>query len=65
MDFTFTEEQELAAQALRGLLDDHCTGADLRRAAEARAPEAFAVACAARRAALKELGLAGVLVPAS
>lgn len=65
MDFTFTEEQELAAQALRGLLDDHCTGADLRRAAEARAPDAFAVACAARRAALKELGLAGVLVPAS
>lgn len=65
MDFTFTEEQELAAQALRGLLDDHCTGADLRRAAEARAPEAFAVACAARRAALKELGLAGVLVPSS
>ncbi len=65
MDFTFTEEQELAAQALRGLLDDHCTGADLRRAAEARAPDASARACAARRAALKELGLAGVLVPAS
>jgi len=65
VDFTFTEEQELAVQALRGLLDDHCTGADLRRAAEARAPDASARACAARRAALKELGLAGVLVPAS
>ena len=65
MDFTFTEEQDLAAQALRGLLDDHCTGADLRRAAEARAPDAFAAACAVRRGALKELGLAGVLVPAS
>ena len=65
MDFTFTEEQDLAAQALRALLDDHCTGADLRRAAGAREPAAFAAACATRRGHLKELGLAGVLVPAS
>lgn len=63
MDFTFTEEQELAAQSLRALLDDHCTGADLRRAAEAREAAAFAAACATRRERLKELGLAGVLVP--
>ncbi|NBU24445.1 MAG: acyl-CoA dehydrogenase [Gammaproteobacteria bacterium] len=65
MDFTFTEEQELAAQALRGLLDDHCSGADLRRAAEARGAGAFAAARALRRERLKELGLAGVLVPTS
>ena len=65
MDFTFEEEQRLAAQSLRELLDDHCTGADLRRAAEAREPQAFLAACASRRAKLAELGLAGALVPAA
>ena len=64
MDFTFEEEQRLAAQSLRELLDDHCTGADLRRAAEAREAQAFLAACAPRRAKLAELGLAGALVPA-
>lgn len=64
MDFTFEEEQRLAAQSLRELLDDHCTGADLRRAAEARESQGFIAACAPRRAKLAELGLAGALVPA-
>lgn len=62
MDFTFSEEQLLAAQALRGLLADHCRGSDLRRAAEARTLADFLKVCAPRRARLQELGLDGALV---
>jgi alkylation response protein AidB-like acyl-CoA dehydrogenase len=65
MDFTFEEEQRLAAQSLRALLDDHCTGADLRRAAEALDFESYRAACAMRAGKLAELGLAGMLVPDS
>ena len=64
MDFTFDEEQRLAAQSLRELLTDHCQGSDLRRAADARDLPSFEAACATRRARLVELGLTGVLVPA-
>jgi len=64
MDFTFDEEQRLAAQSLRELLNDHCQGSDLRRAANARDLPSFEAACATRRARLAELGLAGALVPA-
>lgn len=63
MDFTFAEEQRLAAQSLRELLADHCQGGDLRRAAETRDLAAFAAACATRREQLAGLGLAGALVP--
>lgn len=65
MDFTFDEEQRLAAQSLRELLSDHCQGSDLRKAAEARDLPAFEAACARRRARLAELGLGGALVPAA
>lgn len=65
MDFTFDEEQRLAAQSLRDLLNDHCQGSDLRRAAEAKDLAGFRSACATRRERLAELGLAGVLVPAA
>lgn len=64
MDFTFDEEQRLAAQSLRDLLTDHCQGSDLRRAADARDLPSFEAACATRRARLAELGLTGALVPA-
>jgi len=64
MDFTFDEEQRLAAQSLRDLLTDHCQGGDLRRAADARDLPGFEAACATRRARLAELGLTGALVPA-
>lgn len=63
MDFTFTEEQRLAAQSLRELLDDHCTGADLRRAAETTDLTGYRAACATRAGKLAELGLTGMLVP--
>ena len=62
MDFTLDEEQTLAAQSLRELLADLCTGADLRRAAEAPDAAAFAAACATRAQRIAELGLAGALV---
>jgi alkylation response protein AidB-like acyl-CoA dehydrogenase len=62
MQFTFDEEQRLAAQSLRDVLDDLCTGADLRRAAEAREAEAFAAACRARRERLQGLGFDAALV---
>ena len=63
MQFTFDEDQRLAAQSLRDLLDDLCTGADLRRAAEARDASSFAAACATRRERLRELGFDAALVP--
>ena len=64
MDFTFSEEQLLAAQTLRELLADHCRGSDLRRAAVATGAAAFREACGERGRRLAELGLAGALVPA-
>jgi len=63
MQFTFDEDQRLAAQSLRDLLDDLCTGADLRRAAEARDAASFKAACATRRERIKELGFDAALVP--
>jgi alkylation response protein AidB-like acyl-CoA dehydrogenase len=63
MDFTFDEDQLLAAQTLRDLLADHCKGSDLRAAAEARSDVDFLRICAPRAARLAELGLAGALVP--
>ncbi len=62
MRFTFDEDQLLAAQSLRDLLDDHCTGADLRRAAEAVDGDGYRLACDTRRQRLSELGLATALV---
>lgn len=64
MQFTFDEEQQLAARALRELLADLCQGSDLRRAAQATDLAAFVSVCAERRERLAELGLAGALVPA-
>lgn len=58
MDFRFTEEQDMMADVVRGLLADHCQPADLRRlmaAGEARDT--------ARWAHIVELGLEGILVP--
>jgi alkylation response protein AidB-like acyl-CoA dehydrogenase len=63
MDFTFDEDQLLAAQTLRDLLADHCKGGDLRAAADAGSDDDFARICAPRTARLAELGLAGALVP--
>lgn len=63
MQFTFDEEQQLAARALRELLADLCQGSDLRRAAQATDLAGYVSACAERRARLEELGLAGALVP--
>jgi alkylation response protein AidB-like acyl-CoA dehydrogenase len=58
MDFTFSDEQRMAAETVRGLLADRCAAADLRRL--------LAHDCAfeaARWQALAELGLAGLMVP--
>ncbi len=58
MDFRFTEEQDMMADVVRGLLADHCQPADLRRlmaSNEARD--------SARWAHIVELGLGGILVP--
>lgn len=58
MEFRFTDEQEMMAEVVRGLLADRCQPADLRRlmqSGEARDP--------ARWAALVDLGLQGILVP--
>jgi len=58
MDFRFTEEQQMTADFVRGLLADHCTPADLRRLLESgRARDA------ARWQKLVEMGLQGTLVP--
>jgi alkylation response protein AidB-like acyl-CoA dehydrogenase len=58
MDFRFTDEQNLMAETVRGLLADFCQPSDLRRlmqSGDARDEK--------RWSALVELGLAGVLVP--
>jgi alkylation response protein AidB-like acyl-CoA dehydrogenase len=58
MDFAFSEEQQMAAESVRGALADLCAGADLRRlmaSGEARD--------ARRWAALSGLGLLGLMVP--
>jgi alkylation response protein AidB-like acyl-CoA dehydrogenase len=58
MDFRFTDEQQMTAEAIRNLLADHCQPADLRRlmqSGEARDET--------RWARIVELGLQGVLVP--
>ncbi len=57
MDFRFTEEQQMTAEAVRGLLADHCRPEDLRRlmeTGEARDPERW------RR--IVAMGLHGALV---
>jgi alkylation response protein AidB-like acyl-CoA dehydrogenase len=58
MDFRFTDEQQMTAEAVKGLLADLCQPADLRRlmqSGEARDER--------RWAAIAEMGLAGALVP--
>lgn len=58
MDFRFTEEQEMTAEAVKGLLADLCQPADLRRLMQSGEPRDEA-----RWAAIVEMGLAGALVP--
>lgn len=58
MDFRFTEEQEMMAEALRGLLSDLCRPADLRRLMAAGTARDEA-----RWARIVEMGLSGALVP--
>jgi alkylation response protein AidB-like acyl-CoA dehydrogenase len=58
MDFRFTEEQTMTAEAVRGLLADLCQPADLRRQMQAREGRDKR-----RWAALNDMGLAGALVP--
>lgn len=58
MDFRFTEEQTMTAEAVRGLLADLCQPADLRRLMQAGAARDER-----RWAALSDMGLAGALVP--
>lgn len=58
MDFTFSDEQVMAAGMVRDLLADHCTGADLRRLMAADAPRD-----PERWAALRDMGLTSLLVP--
>ncbi|MFM7066998.1 MAG: acyl-CoA dehydrogenase family protein [Gammaproteobacteria bacterium] len=66
MDFTFSEEQRMMATAVRELLDDVCTPAQLRVAAgPAEVGEGTAAGGddPARWARLVELGLPGMLAP--
>ncbi|MBO6902143.1 MAG: acyl-CoA/acyl-ACP dehydrogenase [Rhizobiaceae bacterium] len=58
MDFRFTDEQQMMADAVRSLLGDHCQPADLRRLMENGEPRDQA-----RWQQIVELGLQGVLVP--
>ena len=58
MDFRFSEEQTMTAEALKGLLADLCRPADLRRLMQAGAARDEK-----RWAALTDMGLAGALVP--
>lgn len=63
MDFTFTDEQRLAAQALRDLLTDHCDGTALRATAEALSQHGKVdMASQARVDEIAALGLSGMLV---
>lgn len=59
MQFTFSEEQRMMAQALRAVLDDVCTGADLRRILNASQGSADRRSLRWQR--LVELGLPGAL----
>jgi len=63
MQFTFTEEQLLAAQSLRELLQDHCTGTALRATASALQSNQPDPSGGTRRQELSELGLTPLLVP--
>lgn len=58
MDFAFTEDQRAIAEAVRTLLVEGCTPADLRAL-----PESGKGQDPARVAALREMGLFGVLAP--
>jgi alkylation response protein AidB-like acyl-CoA dehydrogenase len=58
MDFRFTEEQTMTAEAVRGLLADLCQPADLRRLMQSGAARDES-----RWTALNDMGLAGALVP--
>jgi len=58
VQFTFSEEQAMAAQALRELLDDVCSGADLRALADGAAGHGTA-----RWERLAAMGLPGALAP--
>lgn len=58
MEFTFTDEQTMAAQALRELLDDVCAGADLRARDDGAADPR-----PARWERLVAMGLPGALAP--
>ncbi len=60
MEFTFTDEQTMTAQALRELLDDVCTGADLRALADGAMAGG-----AGRWERLAAIGLPGALGPES
>lgn len=57
MDFRFTDEQQMMAETVRGLLADLCQPADLRRLMQSGAARDEK-----RWAALVEMGLAGALV---
>ncbi len=63
MQFTFSEEQMLAAQSLRKLLLDYCSTASLRRTADDPDGQTALSETALRRTRLNSLGLAGALVP--
>ena len=58
MDFRFTDEQQMMADTVRGLLAETCRPVDLRRLMASGAARD-----AARWSALVELGLGGALVP--
>lgn len=58
MDFRFTDEQQMMAEAVRSLLSDLCRPPDLRRLMLAGTPRDEA-----RWAGLVEMGLQGALVP--
>lgn len=60
MDFRFTDEQEMTAEALRALLADLCQPADLRRLLASGEPRDTA-----RWARIVEMGLHGALVGAA
>lgn len=60
MDFTFTEEQRMMARALRELLDDVCTPAAVRAAANSDSAKSERTA---RWPRLSEMGLTGVRTP--
>lgn len=61
MDFTFTDEQRMMSRALRELLDDVCSPAAVRAAAEGVA----AAEAADRWQRLVDMGLTGLLAPES